>query len=183
VLDTYERNNDDNEAAHLPLYLSIGQDLPRAAILFRAPYLRFQPRGVEHRRHSCMWCDEDEGECGYHLLRCPRMPRAARVLRNRALLLQRQDAALPAASLEEELDRLFALTWRGSASWRPGRPDRGRQPSRDALEATLIYMRDALNLYSKSDVAVWPLPCYTARLHISSAMADQLADIAPGQEP
>lgn len=170
------------EAAHLPLYLSIGQDLPRAAILFRAPYLRFQPRGVEHRRHSCMWCGEDEGECGYHLLRCPRMPRAALVLRNRALLLQRQDAALPAVSLEEELDRLFALTWRGSASWRPGRPDRGRQPGREALEATLIYMRDALNLYSRSDVAVWPLPCYTARLHISSAMADHFADIAPGQE-
>jgi hypothetical protein len=94
-------------AALLPLYLYAGHDLPRAGLLFRAPYLRFQPRGAYNRRASCAWCGEDEGECGYHLLRCPHMPRMALVLRNRALLLVRGDVAKQAASLEVEIDQLL----------------------------------------------------------------------------
>lgn len=38
-----------------------------------------------------MWCGEDEGECGYHLLSWPRMPRMALLLRKQALLLVRVD--------------------------------------------------------------------------------------------
>lgn len=170
------------EAALLPLYLHIGHDLPRAGIIFRALYLRFQPRGAYSRRAGCAWCGEDEGECGYHLLRCPRMPHVALVLRNRALLLVRGDVAKQAASLEQELDRLFSLSWPGMSAWRPGRADRGQQPSRDVLEAVLLYMRDAINLYSADEPAVWPLPVYTRCPPISADEQQQLLDVAPAAE-
>lgn len=167
------------DAALLPLYLYAGHDLPRAGLLFRALYLRFQPRGVYERRASCAWCGEDEGECGYHLIRCPRMPRMALVLRNRALLLVRGDVARQRASLQEELDQLFYLSWYGRASWRPGRTDQGQQPSRDVLEAVLLYMRDAINLYSADEPAVWALPIYTRGPLLSPAEQQQLHDVAP----
>ena len=170
------------EAALLPLYLYTRHDLPRAGIIFRAPYLRFQPRGAYHRRAACAWCGEDEGECGYHLLRCPRMPRMALVLRNRALLLMRGDVVKQAVSLEQELDRLFCLSWPGLSAWRPGRVDRGQQPSRDVLEALLLYMRDAINLYAADEPAVWPLPVYTRCPSLSPQEQQELLDVAPAAE-
>lgn len=148
------------EASQLPLYMYISHDLPRAGMLFRAPYLRLQPRGLHVLRSDCAWCGEHEGEYGYHLIRCPRMPRSVLLLRNRAIRLQREDARSQAESLGEELDRLFHLSWEGRASWRPGRHDRRRQPAQEAIEASLIYMRQAINEYGLHQPAVWRLPEY-----------------------
>lgn len=88
------------------------------------------------------------------------MPRSVLLLRNRALRLQREDARAQAASLSEELDRLFYLSWVGRASWRPGRHDRRQQPAKEAIEATLFYMRQAINEYALHQPTVWPLPEY-----------------------
>jgi hypothetical protein len=175
------------EAALLPLYLYLEHDLPRAGIIFRAPYLRFQPRGVYNRRASCAWCHEYEGECGYHLIRCPRMPRQALALRNRALLKMRGELMVKRpVSLDKELDRLFFLSWQGRGAWRPGRPDRGQQPSREALEAILLYMREAINLYAADEPAVWPLPRYghasAPTPSLSPEEQQRLVDVAAAAE-
>jgi len=98
---------------------------------------------------------------------CPRMPRSILVLRNRALLLQRQDARAPAASAAEEIDCLYFLSWTGRGSWLPGRPDRRRQPAQEALEAALIFMREAIIEYSATRPSVWPLPRHSPCPHFT----------------
>jgi hypothetical protein len=168
----------EREASLLPIYMYIGHDLPRAGMLFRAPYLRLQPRGLQALRPDCAWCGAREGEYGYHLLVCPNMPRLVLLLRNRAILLQRADARNSAASFDEDLDRLFHLSWEGKASWSPGRPDRRRQPAQEALEAGLLYMRQAINDYGLHQPAVWRLPVYKPPAAITPAEEDQLMAIA-----
>ncbi len=69
----------------MPLYHYLPQDLPRAGVVFRAPYLRHQYRDPYKLRASCRWCGELEGECGYHLLRCSQPPSRIAALRDRAL--------------------------------------------------------------------------------------------------
>ncbi len=88
------------------------------------------------------------------------------------------------ASLDKELDRLFFLSWQGRGAWRPGRPDRGQQPSREALEAVLLYMREAINLYAADEPAVWPLPRYASAPTPSLSPAEQqrLVNVAAAAE-
>jgi hypothetical protein len=154
-------------ASLLPLYLFVPYDLPRAGLRFRALYLRYQFRDVFAFRAPCPWCLDHDQEYGYHLLRCRGMPVALRALRDRALRLILADcgASDPLAG-EANLRRLFCLSWRGSASWQPGRCDKGSQPSLAALQAALLFMRDAINACASFTAApspgrhqpIWRLP-------------------------
>jgi hypothetical protein len=161
--------------AHLPpLYLDVGDDLPRAGVTTRAPYLRLQPRGVFNSRPSCAWCKEYEGECGYHLVRCKQAPIRLRVMRDRALRLIHQDIT-PSPSQESHqseanVQRLFRLNWQGRSEWKKDRADKGQQPSQEALAAVLLYMREMVNSYAEAVAGtgqggsdpVWSLPRYIA---------------------
>jgi hypothetical protein len=158
----------------LPLYLFVPHDLPTAGIRFRAPYLRLQPRGEDRPRECCTWCKAPDSEYGYHLLRCRAAPPRIKALRLRALRLIQQDCqplvlTLPGdATWEANLGRLFSLSWTGSATWQPNRKDKGRQPSLEALQAALLYMREAINAYATAVAGtgpgasdpVWKLPVY-----------------------
>jgi hypothetical protein len=119
------------------------------------------------QRASCAWCREQEGECGYHFLRCSSVPRKVLALRDQALRLVYADAqkaeSVPISRQhlgEENLQRLYCLHWQGKAAWRPGRSDKGRQPSQDALKASLVFMREAINAYAGVVDEVRPLPVY-----------------------
>jgi hypothetical protein len=160
----------------LPIYLHVPSDLARAGFRFRAPYWRVQLRNAASQRHPCVWCDELDAEHGYHIIRCPCSPSKVRALRDRALSaiwtdmpphhhLPNQDA-----TSEPNIDRLFHLRWSGTSTWLRHRPDRGQQPSLEALTCALLYMREAINVYA-SHVAgtgmgdsnpVVPLPVYHA---------------------
>lgn len=73
--------------------------LPAFALPPRAsPARHSRPTGVSLTGGLCAWCGEaqDEGECGYHLLKCPHMPLShGLVLPNRALLLVLPDRGFP----------------------------------------------------------------------------------------
>jgi hypothetical protein len=175
----------------LPLYLFVPHDLPTAGIRFRAPYLRLQPRGEDRPRESCTWCQAPDSEYGYHLLRCRSAPPRLKALRLRALRLIQQDCqplvlAPGDATSEVNLGRLFSLSWRGSATWQPKRTDKGHQPSLEALQAALLYMREAINDYATAVAGtgpgasnpVWKLPVY---LRVTRPSAEELATVAQQQ--
>jgi hypothetical protein len=164
----------------LPLYLYLGEDLPRAGLWTRLPYLRYQFRGVQQRRASCAWCGRADQEHGYHLIRCSHMP--PRLLRRRNAVLVRIHQDIHAATLgpywepdavsDANLDHLFHLRWPGRGSWKKagaqGRRDSGHQACREVLTEALWYMRDMLNTYRRSTAGsdtgganpVWALPVY-----------------------
>lgn len=162
----------------LPLYMYIGDDLPRAGIWARMPYLRFQERGEDIDRAPCAWCKRHDLEYGYHLMRCRHMP--PRLLRRRdavlADILKDVAKADPGEqpTSEDNLNRLFYLRWRGSGNWRhshypaPERTDKGRQPAKEVLIKALWYFRDMINTYRLSTAGtgleganpIWPLPVY-----------------------
>jgi hypothetical protein len=148
-------------------------------MIFRAPYLRYQFRGTDIVRPSCTWCLEYEGECGYHLLRCPGAPARVIALRDRALRLICRDACeddSPAKlRTEANLKRLFRLYWTGTADWRHNRSDHGHQPSEEALTAALLYMRETINEYAAAEPLVWQLPRY---IHPPAITEDEMATAA-----
>jgi hypothetical protein len=166
--------SDINSARRTPIYHDMDGDLPRAGFAFRAPYLRYQNRGEYVPRASCKWCGEYEGECGYHFVRCPSLPQREATLLDRALRLIHRDvrAALglqqPLADYgdaighleEQNLQRLYNLSWEGRGLWQTGRSDGGKQPGRDALRACLFFMRDTVNAYSAVVPEVRALPVY-----------------------
>lgn len=187
-----------SEARVTPLYHCLSHALSVAGIVFRAPYLRYQNRGAQEARAPCVWCGEWEGECGYHLVRCTNAPPTITALRDRALRLIHTDVAgadAPqpdsCAHLEEDnVARLFSLYWRGRAKWGPkGRKDAGRQPDREALQASLLYMQEALNAYASQVSAVWALPTFInapkpSAEEIASAMQTKAQyDLAASQDP
>jgi hypothetical protein len=159
-----------------PIHHHMEGDLPRAAFAFRAPYLRYQNRGAFVARASCAWCGEYEGECGYHLLRCPNLPARVATLLDKALRLIHRDVRA-ALGLQQPLDdygdatvhleeinlgRLYSLKWHGKGLWVLGRSDRGKQPDREALRACLLFMREAINAYSAVAPEVHALPVFEA---------------------
>jgi hypothetical protein len=132
--DTQEAVNTD-----FPLYLYIEGDLPRACIWARMPYLRMQLRGKEHRRAKCAWCRRPQQEYGHHLIRCPSMPPRLRRRRDAVLAAIDQDVRMarhkptaPAAEAvtEENLERLFMLSWEGTSKWKQSRHG-SQNPRRD----------------------------------------------------
>lgn len=174
----------NKESAQLmPLYQYLPQDLPRAGMVFRAPYLRHQYRDPFMLRASCIWCGELEGECGYHLLRCPQPPARIAALRDRALRATYEDykpgrrAEGTAHLREENLHRLFQLRWWGHSNWRRTRKDRDHQPGLAALRTVLLYMRETINTYASQVPEIWELPTYAAAPPTTAeeeAMAQQL---------
>jgi hypothetical protein len=171
-LPSEEASNKEKAAAgrSIPLYLYLPHDLPRAGVLFRAPYLRLQHRGVFEPRARCAWCDEYDSEYGYHLVRCSRMPPRLRILQDRALSLIQKDVDEQHRPLRSEtnLHRLYSLSWDGGSTWIKNRPDRQHQPSKQALCVSLLYMRETINEYATSTAGsghggtdpVWQLPIY-----------------------
>ena len=164
-----------------PMWHFIGDDLPRAAIFFQAPFLgrSFRTELEEHGRPACGWCSAPDGEWGGHLLRCPKAPPAITRLRDatlRAILTDVYYGRPVAEDFDSEanLTRLLHLQWRGATPEECGRKkyriDKGRQPSRQALHMGLWYMREAINAYSpftplisrgrKASPRVPPLPVY-----------------------
>lgn len=136
-------------AGSLPLYLYLEHDLPRAGLFFRAPYLRYTYRGAEVKRAPCLWCRAPDSECGYHLLRCRAAPIGVQAHRHRALRLIHTDRSATGSPVSAaNIKSLYRLSWRGGSSWRPSRPDTGSQPSKAALTAALVYMRECLIRYS-----------------------------------
>jgi hypothetical protein len=178
-------------AGLLPLFEFVPHDLPTAGIRFQAPYLRLQPRGVDRPRESCAWCHAPDSEYGYHLLRCRMAPQRIMVLRLRALRLIHLDCQplTPAAgdvASDANLGRLFSLSWIGLAAWQPNRKDKGRQPSLEALQAALLYMREAINEYAvavagtgpQASDPVWKIPVF---LRATRPSAEELAEVAQQQ--
>ena len=50
------------------------------------------------------------------------------------------------------------------------------------LEAVLLYMREAINLYAADEPAVWPLPIYTRCPSLSPEEQQELLHVAPAAE-
>ena len=167
-----------------PIYQTIGDDLARAGVLFRAPWLGFALQAEMQQmdgRHPCAWCSRPDAEWGHHLLRCDSAPAAKRALRDQALAAVLKDATPPDEdpstsdpTSEANLDRLYALDWTGHTdpdkSRRKYRADAGRQSAVLPLRKALWYMRECINAYSarsptyqsrgKAHRRVPPLPVY-----------------------
>jgi hypothetical protein len=55
------------------------------------------------------------------------------------------------------------LYWPGRASWAPkGRKDTGKQPDREALRASLLYMQETINACAAKESAVGALPTFVS---------------------
>jgi hypothetical protein len=185
------------EAQEPPLYHSLSHALSVAGIVFRAPYLRYQFRGAQIPRAACTWCGDWEGEYGYHLIRCSNAPQRITALRDKALRLIHADVYggdghYPTDTIhleEENMRRLLSLYWPGRASWGPkGRKDTGKQPDREALRASLLYMQETINAYAAEEPAVWALPTFInapipSTMEIECAMqAKAQHDLAASQD-
>ena len=144
----------------VPMYQLVKDDLPRAGIQFRAPWLGhvFQADLSKHGgRPACAWCKEPNAEWGYHLLRCSKTPPPLPVQRQQVLEAIHQDLN-PASNSNPDptspcnLDRLYRLTWEGATagerSRKKFRSDKGEQPAELPLRMALWYMRSCINAYS-----------------------------------
>jgi hypothetical protein len=143
-----------------PLWSFLSDDLPRAVLLFQAPYLghSFRDDLNQHGRPPCVWCGEIDSEWGHHVLTCLRAP---------AYVTRQRDATLHAivddvAATDDpdhvpwdsptNMERLYFLNWYGSdpqqMARRHHRTDTGRQASALVLHMAAWYMRTCINAYS-----------------------------------
>jgi hypothetical protein len=143
-----------------PLWCFLPDDLPRAVILFQAPFLghSFHSELLEHGRPPCAWCGEADSEWGYHLLTCPQAP--AHVTRQRDATLQaivadvhpQDDPDHAPWDSPTNMERLYLLNWRGrhplQIARRQHRTDTGHQASAHVLRMAAWYMRTCINAYS-----------------------------------
>jgi hypothetical protein len=143
-----------------PLWHSLADDLPRAVILFQAPFLGHsrQEDIVLGGRPACAWCAEIDTEWGHHLLTCPRAP--AYVTRQRDATLRAIVADVAPADDPTQapwdspvnMQRLYHLNWHGKdpqqTARRKYRSDVGRQASAQVLRMAAWYMRTCINAYS-----------------------------------
>jgi hypothetical protein len=171
---------DSSVIREAPLYHSLSHGLSIAGVVFRAPYLRHQYRGAAHAtRATCEWCGSWDSEYGHHLVRCTNSPPEIMAYRDRALRMIHADvhagidSGNPQAHLDEEnIHRLFSLYWQGRATWGPkGRKDKGKQPDREALQASLLYMQEAINAYAAEVPEVRPIPSF---IHAPKPSADEI---------
>lgn len=152
--------NTSGPPSDLPLYLLEGDDLPRAGLLFRAPFLGHVYRSaLAAGRPPCCWCGAIDGEWGHHLLSCPACPPVITAQRDavlRAILADMHPSA-EAFDSPVNLQRLYTLTWPGATPDQcnrlPGRSDAGQQPSAHVLRQALWYMRSCINAYSPASPA------------------------------
>jgi hypothetical protein len=143
-----------------PLWNILTDDLPRAVLLFQAPFLghSFQEHLQQEGRPSCAWCDERDCEWGYHLLTCHKAP--AHVIRQRDATLRAivedvhpdDDPTHAAWDSPTNMERLYLLNWRGKDPQQMARhhhrTDTGKQASAHVLRMAAWYMRTCINAYS-----------------------------------
>ena len=103
------------------MYQLVRDDLPRAGIQFRAPWLGHTYQEDLRKsggRPPCAWCKEPNAEWGYHLMRCSEAPPPLHARRQQVLEAIVQDLK-PESNPDSDptspcnLDRLNRLTWEG----------------------------------------------------------------------